>query len=53
MASVKSDSLAARLTLQLNGFRVRENTQEEKIQTLKLARFIHFMRFKENPLPDS
>ena len=40
------------LTLQLNGFRARENIQEEKIQTLELARFICFMRFKENLLPD-
>ena len=30
-----------------------QKIQEKKIQTLKLAIFIHFMRFKENPLPDS
>ena len=41
------------LTLQLNGFRARENIQVKQIQTLKLAKFIYFMRFKENPLPDS
>ena len=42
-----------RLTLQLNGFRARENIREKQIQALKFAKFIYFMRFKENPLPDS
>ena len=41
------------LTLQLNGFRARENIQGKQIQILKFAKFIYFMRFKENPLPDS
>ena len=45
------DSLAAWLTLKLNGFRARENIQEKQIQTLKLARFVYFMRFKAMDFP--